>query len=94
MREGLKKIIWYGIALIVGHQLSSISICGYTVGSTSTGVISSYLIVIEAKSVLENLRDMGFSEAAPLVAMLGIKQDQLTGDTKTAATGAPSKGDV
>jgi phage-related holin len=88
MRDGLKKIVWYGITLIVGHQLSHIRVAGFCLGDTGTEVLCAYLIVIEAKSILENLRDMGFTAAGPLVAMLGRKQNQITGEG--AATSATS----
>ncbi len=86
MRDGLKKIVWYCVALIVGHQLSYISIAGYSPGSVGTEVICTYLMVIEAKSILENLRDMGFKEAGPLVTMLGRKRDQITGEQSQIVT--------
>jgi|GEM_PF-4270991 len=100
MREGLKKIVWYGVALIVGQHLSYITVAGYSPGSMGTEVMCAYLMVIEAKSILENLRDMGFTAAGPLVSMLGRKQDQITGvgvqqpggmSPFAAAQNAPSK---
>lgn len=88
MRDGLKKIVWYGVVLIVGHQLSRAKIAGFTPGDIVTEVFCAYLMVIEAKSILENLRDMGFTAAGPLVSMLGRKQNQITGEgVATNATG-------
>jgi hypothetical protein len=44
--------------------------------------MSAYLALIEAKSILENLRDMGMQGVDPLIAMLGRKQNQITGEDK------------
>jgi phage-related holin len=82
MREGLKKIIWYISALIAAHQLEQFSILGYSVGRAATEIMSAYLALIEAKSILENLRDMGMQGVDPLITMLGKKQNQITGGDK------------
>jgi len=79
MREGLKKIIWYMVALIAAHQLEQFAIAGFTIGHTSTEFMSAYLAIIEAKSILENLRDMGMKEVEPLIILLGRKQNQIVG---------------
>lgn len=79
MRDGLRKIIWYMVALIAAYQLGQFSILGFTIGHSSTEFISAYLAIIESKSILENLRDMGMKEAEPLIALLGKKQRQITG---------------
>jgi phage-related holin len=78
MRRGVKKFVWYGLAVLVGHQVSYVQIAGYGLGNASTEFVCGVLIFIEAKSVLENLRDMGWKDAGILVAMLGRKQDQIT----------------
>jgi phage-related holin len=78
MREGLKKIFWYMAVLIAAHQLEQFSILGFTIGQASTEIMSAYLAIIEAKSILENLRDMGMKDVEPLLAMLGRKQNQIT----------------
>ncbi len=82
MRDGLKKIIWYMIALIASHQLELFSIGGYSIGRTATETMSAYLALIEAKSILENLRDMGMQGTELFIAMLGRKQEQITGGDK------------
>lgn len=82
MRDGLKKIIWYMFALIAAHQLEQFSIIGYSVGHAASEIMSAYLALIEAKSILENLRDMGMQGVDPLIAMLGKKQEQITGGDK------------
>lgn len=79
MREGLPKIFWYMVLLIAANQLESFSILGYVLGSTPKEVISAYLALIEAKSILENLRDCGMSGLDPFIFMLSKKQDQITG---------------
>lgn len=76
LREGIKKIIGYMIALIAAHQLEQFSIHGYTVGRSSTEIVSAWLAVVEAKSILENLRDVGI-DVGPLITMLGNKQSQM-----------------
>jgi phage-related holin len=93
MRAGLNKIVWYGISLIVGHQLSFIQVAGYSPGAVSTEIICNYLMIIEAKSILENLRDMGFTAAGALVAMLGRKRDQLTGENSAPAATTTTRGE-
>ena len=79
MREGVKKFIWYAIALVAAHQLEQFTLFGHTIGNTSTEVVSAYLAVIETKSILENLRDMGMKDVGPLITLLGSKQNQLIG---------------
>jgi phage-related holin len=78
MRDGLRKIIWYMAALIAAYQLGQFSILGVRIGNSSTEIISAYLAIIESKSILENLRDMGMKEVEPLIALLGKKQRQIT----------------
>lgn len=82
MRDGLKKIIWYMVAMIAAHQLEQFSIVGYSVGRTATESMSAYLALIEVKSVLENLRDLGMQGTEPLIALLGRKQNKITGEDK------------
>jgi len=79
MRDGLRKIIGYMVALVAAHQLEQFSILGFTIGHSSTEIISAYLAIIESKSILENLRDMGIKEVEPLIVLLGKKQRQITG---------------
>lgn len=85
IRAGLAKILWYMILLIAAHQLEQFSILGMTIGSTATEVMSAYLGIIEAKSVLENLRDTGMKGLEPFIAILGKKQNQITGEAKKDA---------
>lgn len=80
MRDGLKKIIWYMVVLTVAHQLEQFSILGMTIGCSATETMSAYLAIIEAKSILENLRDMGMQGVEPFIAFLGKKQKQITGE--------------
>lgn len=82
MRDGLRKTIWYMAALIAAHQLGQFSIFGFAIDHSSTEFISAYLAIIESKSILENLRDMGMKEAEPLIALLSKKQHQITGGKK------------
>ncbi len=79
MRDGLRKITWYMVALIAAYQLGQFSVLGSTIGHSSTEIISAYLAIIESKSILENLRDMGMKEVEPLIVLLGKKQRQITG---------------
>jgi len=79
MRDGLKKILWYMAILIAAHQLEQFSFLGYTIGHSATEIMSAYLGLIEAKSILENLRDMGMKGMEPFISMLGEKQNQITG---------------
>ncbi|MBP2658762.1 MAG: Holin toxin secretion/phage lysis [Firmicutes bacterium] len=79
MRDGLRKIIWYMAALIAAYQLGQFSMLGLKIGHSSTEIVSAYLAIIESKSILENLRDMGMKGVEPLIALLGKKQRQITG---------------
>jgi phage-related holin len=79
MRDGLMKIIGYMIALIVAHQLEQFTVVGYTFGHSATEIMSAWLGIIEAKSILENLRDVGI-DVGPLITLLGNKQRKITGD--------------
>lgn len=82
MRDGLRKIIWYMIALITAHQLEQFVVLNFTIGHAATEIMSAYLAIIEAKSILENLRDMGMQGLGPFITMLGQKQKQITGGDK------------
>jgi phage-related holin len=82
MRGGLQKIIWYMIALIAAHQLEQFAILKNTIGHTTTEFISAWLGIVEAKSIFENLRDMGMQGVEPFIALLGKKQNQITGGDK------------
>lgn len=82
MRSGIHKLVWYMAVLIAAHQLEQFKVLGFTVGNAATETMSAYLGIIEAKSILENLRDMGMKEAEPLIFLLGKKQKQLTRQLK------------
>jgi len=86
MRAGLKKIIWYMVILIAAHQLGQFSILGMTVGASATEIMSAYLAIIEAKSILENLRDMGMGGLEPFIVLLGKKQKQISGENENKET--------
>lgn len=82
MRNGLTKIILYMIALIVAHQLEQFVVAGLALGHTITEIISAWLAVVEAKSIFQNLRDMGMKQVDPIITMLSKKENQITGSDK------------
>jgi phage-related holin len=77
MRDGLSKIFWYIVLLIAAHQLESFRILGYVLGSAPKELLSSYLALIETKSLLENLRDTGMKGIDPLINLFSKKQNQI-----------------
>lgn len=82
MRDGLRKIVWYMIALIAAHQLEQFTFLGYTVGHAATELISAWLGLVEGKSIFENLRDMGMQGADFFINILSKKQKEITGEDK------------
>jgi hypothetical protein len=82
MREKFgSKIYGYLIALIVANVLARIIIWDVA-GQGIVAFIASYLAVVEARSIFENLADTGIDAFRPLAAFFCKKQNDMTGGGK------------
>jgi phage-related holin len=79
MKQSIQKGLWYMALLIVARQMEQFTVLGMSVKNTAVEITCAYLAVIEAKSILENLRDTGMKNLEPFIAILGEKQKKLTG---------------
>jgi len=84
MREGFySKMLPYTLMLILVNLVSKIipevSVFGYDIAKLPHGFISSFLAIIECKSVIENLIEMGAVKLKPLLCMLDKKTNEMIG---------------
>lgn len=84
MREGFySKVLPYTLMLILVNLVSKIipevSVFGHDITKLPHGFISSFLAIIECKSVIENLIEMGAVKLKPLLCMLNKKTEEMTG---------------
>jgi phage-related holin len=77
MRQSIFKGLGYMALLILSHQLQHFTVLGLELGATPVEVTCAYLGLIEAKSILEHLRDLGLKNLEPLSWILGEKQKTL-----------------
>jgi hypothetical protein len=77
MKQSLYKGLCYMALLIGAHQMESFTVLNMSIGHFPVELTCAYLGLIEAKSVLENLRDCGMNGLEFFISFLSKKEKQL-----------------